>query len=766
MQKPQTQASKGGFGVQDVLFVLFKHKWKILVSSLLGLGISAWLYVNREPIYKSKAKLLIRYVVETGTVDPYAEMKFTGGGANAAQSAVIGTEFEILNSLDLALEVAEAVGAEKLLDSPAVQSKTALVDAAGTILSGLEVTPGPSGNMLYVTYGNKNRKLSKPTLNKILELYFKKHLEIHRNATAFDEVARQVEEVSGRLKLTESELNKIRTESGILSLADATTTLSAIRAKTNEDLMNAKAEFAEQQANIRELEKALNASNEAAADGNDTLDSKPDNHGKTAKAKGEMPPPQAISEYRAVMEVLAFLQKKDLELRIKFKPGNRLLSLNQQQIGIHDAKRLALVGKYPVLIEETQNVEGDTRNPRRNLINEKARLAAVSAKIEAYEEQLREIGSQIGEQIAIGSKIEEIERRKQMQADDLRTHELKLKSAKLDQTLDPSRMPNITVVEQPSEPIKAYDDTITKLIFGLAGAGLAIGIGFAFLLELVFDRRVKRPIEIQTRLQLPLLLSIPYVRRKERGGLLLANDRGLPRVGMGEDLVFSNSHPEEASMDTPVRRVGHFILPYAETIRDRIIFNFEVNNLTHKPKLVAVTGLSEGAGSSTVAAGLAKSFSEISGMKVLLVDLSSFHPEENPLFGEIPRHSLNGALHLARNSQFRENRQNLYYASATARRDESGLTTFSPVHLYELMPHLQASEYDYIIFDMPPVDQTSRTLTMAGLMDKVLLVLDAENTSRDGLMWGYSELIKGRADVSCVFNKTRSHVPHWLNGAH
>jgi Mrp family chromosome partitioning ATPase len=219
-------------------------------------------------------------------------------------------------------------------------------------------------------------------------------------------------------------------------------------------------------------------------------------------------------------------------------------------------------------------------------------------------------------------------------------------------------------------------------------------------------------------------------------------------------------------MDPLVKRVGHFILPYAETIRDRIIFNFEVNNLTHKPKLVAVTGLSEGAGASTVAAGLAKSFSEIPGMKVLLVDLSSFHPEENPLFGEIPRHSLNGALHLARNSQFRENPQNLYYASATARRDESGLTTFSPVHLYELMPHLQASEYDYIIFDMPPVDQTSRTLTMAGLMDKVLLVLDAENTSRDGLMWGYSELIKGRADVSCVFNKTRSHVPNWLNGDH
>ena len=221
---------------------------------------------------------------------------------------------------------------------------------------------------------------------------------------------------------------------------------------------------------------------------------------------------------------------------------------------------------------------------------------------------------------------------------------------------------------------------------------------------------------------------------------------------------------EMAATGPGLVKAGHFIHPYAETIRDRIIFNFEINNLTHKPKLVAVTGLSEGAGASTMAAGLAKSFSDMSGVKVLLVDLSSVHPEESPIFGEVHRHSLNGALQLASNDKFRETKDRLYYASATARRDDSGLTTFSPMHLYELMPQLQASDFDYIIFDMPPIDQTSRTLTMAGLMDKVLLVLDADNTSRDALKWGYSELGKGKADVSCIFNKTRSHAPSWVIG--
>lgn len=750
MQKSPQQATKGGFGVQDVLFVLFKHKWMILLLSLAGFGVSAALFMAQKPIYQSKSKVMVQYVIERGSVDPYQSQ--TSPGTNPVDG-VINTEIEILTSVDLALEVAEKIGVARLL--PESGGNASLSDAAGTILADLKVGLGQSANVLILIYGNKDPELAKLVLNELVDCYFAKHLEIHRSGAAFDLIAKQTEQVREKLQETEKQLNKAKTESGILSLTDATNALSSMRAKTNEDLMRAKAEYAEQNATVEALEKNLDTADQASA---------ADKEGKTAK--GKLPPPEAISEYRAVMEVLAFLQKKDLELRVKFKSGSRLITQNSQQIELNDAKRRALLEEHPDLASEAVTQAGDTRSPRWALNNEKAKLAALSAKIAAYESHLKDIGEQIGEQIATGAKIEEIERRKQMEDEEYRSLQAKLKNAEVDKTLDPSRMPNIQVIEKPTQPIRTFDGKMRKVIFGIAGSGLVVGLGLAFMIELLFDRRVKRPIEIQTRLQLPLLLSIPFIRRKERGGLLLGNDTGVPRIGTSGETALTTEVAEELSLDTAIRKHGHFILPYSETIRDRIIFNFEINNVTHKPKLVAVTGLSEGAGASTIAAGVAKSFSEIPGMKVLLVDLSSFHPEDNPLFGEIPRHSLNGALHLARNTQFRENPQNLYYASANARRDETGLTTFSPVHLYELMPHLQASEYDYIVFDMPPIDQTSRTLTMAGLMDKVLLVLDAENTSRDGLMWGYSELIKGRADVSCIFNKTKEHVPGWLAGEH
>lgn len=751
MHKSQKQAPTDSFGVQDVLYILFKHKWKILLLSLMGFGASAFVYMNRVPLFQSQAKLLVRYVLNRNAVDEaQSQVNQTGGPGNQ----VINTEIEILTSEDLALAVAEAVGADRIL--PQAGGKATLADAGGTIVGNLIVGALPASNVIHINYSSPDPELAVVVLRELVKQYSLRHLEIHRSANAFDIVAKQADEVRIRLKETEKELDKLRTDNGISSLAEASTAIAAQRSRSQEDLMTAKAEVAEQTARIDALEKAAGLGSDLdGTTGSDT--------GGKAQDLVQAPA-HVISEYRTLVDVLGILQKRDLELKLKFKPGNRLLSLNQQQINENEAKRRALAASYPGLASDSAVLSQDSsKGSQLDLRSEQAKLASATARVAVFTKHLKEIDEQFSVQYTIGAQIETLERRKQMEDAEYRSLELSLKNAKVDQTLDPSRMPNITLVQQPSNPIKTYDKMVQKIVLGLAGAGMALGVGIAFLIELLFDRRVKRPTEIQARLQLPLLLTIPYIRRKDRGGLMLAHDSGAPRLGMADDPVQSTLVDPEMP-EVAIRKANHFILPYSETIRDRIIFNFEVNNVTHKPKLVAVTGLSEGAGSSTIAAGLAKSFSEIKGAKVLLVDLSSYHPEDSPVFGEVARHSLNGALQLARNTKFKENVQSLYYASATARRDDSGLTTFSPMHLYEMMPHLQASEFDYIVFDMPSIDQTSRTLTMAGLMDKVLLVLDAENTSRDELKWGYSELTKGRADVSCIFNKSRSHAPGWLIG--
>ena len=111
-------------------------------------------------------------------------------------------------------------------------------------------------------------------------------------------------------------------------------------------------------------------------------------------------------------------------------------------------------------------------------------------------------------------------------------------------------------------------------------------------------------------------------------------------------------------------------------------------------------------------------------------------------------------------------------APETAAADNLYLATISPPdahpgrvglkRFFSLMPNLKASEFDYVIFDLPPLNQTSPTIGLAGFMDKVLLIVEAEKNNRELVQHGYRELMGARADVSIVLNKVRSYLPKWL----
>jgi Mrp family chromosome partitioning ATPase len=90
---------------------------------------------------------------------------------------------------------------------------------------------------------------------------------------------------------------------------------------------------------------------------------------------------------------------------------------------------------------------------------------------------------------------------------------------------------------------------------------------------------------------------------------------------------------------------------------------------------VAVTGLSKNAGVSTLAEGLSVALSEMGG-RVLLVD--------KPL---------------------------------------------PPKRLHDMLLEFRSSDIDNIVFDMPPLDDTSCTLSMASFMDKVLLTVEEKRST-------------------------------------
>jgi Mrp family chromosome partitioning ATPase len=85
-----------------------------------------------------------------------------------------------------------------------------------------------------------------------------------------------------------------------------------------------------------------------------------------------------------------------------------------------------------------------------------------------------------------------------------------------------------------------------------------------------------------------------------------------------------------------------------------------------------------------------------------------------------------------------------------------------PRHFTHLVPKLKMSDYDYIIFDMPAISQTSITPKLAMYMDMVLMVIESEKTNRDVVEQANSLLAESNVSVKAVLNKYRTYVPRWL----
>jgi Mrp family chromosome partitioning ATPase len=105
--------------------------------------------------------------------------------------------------------------------------------------------------------------------------------------------------------------------------------------------------------------------------------------------------------------------------------------------------------------------------------------------------------------------------------------------------------------------------------------------------------------------------------------------------------------------------------------------------------------------------------------------------------------------------------ENLYMAAANGHDRKMGALARQ---LSTLVPRFKASDYDFIIFDMPRVSATSVSVRLATMMDLVLLVVESEKAPRRAVKQAHSLLADTGVDTQVVLNKVRSYVPARLSG--
>jgi len=375
MPEHRTESEHSNFNLGNILFAVLKWKRTILGLTVIGLVSAAAIYFFYPAVYESDARLLVRYVLERSGYDPVDSISGQGvrGGNGLTIDAVIAAEVSIITSWDLSVQVAEALGPSRVL--PDAKSPSALA-AASAINAGLSTSTAKGSNIIAVAYQNRKPEVATAVLNELVNRYFTKHLEVHRSAGAFDFVSQQSDQIRARLNQTEDALKALKSKTGVMSLQDSVSTLSAQSTHLEDQLRAAESEMAEQQAKVKQIEQggALLSLSEAEKSNDTGKDNAKDGAKAEAKDATPAPTPQGpsskeIGDYQALMANLGHLRETQLEMSAKYTDENPLVKMNQAHIADMENQKRNLEKKYPDL-QSLQKGVGQT-----DLRGERARLA-------------------------------------------------------------------------------------------------------------------------------------------------------------------------------------------------------------------------------------------------------------------------------------------------------------------------------------------------------------------------------------------------------
>lgn len=179
---------------------------------------------------------------------------------------------------------------------------------------------------------------------------------------------------------------------------------------------------------------------------------------------------------------------------------------------------------------------------------------------------------------------------------------------------------------------------------------------------------------------------------------------------------------------------------------------------------LGVTSCFPGEGVTTIAAGLAEEAAGCGKRRVLLADFCLNRPglhrtldlERSPGVCEV----LAGKVEAAQCVQ-ESGAENLFLLSAGELASHPSGTDDATA-IAALVQNLKES-FDLVVLDLPPVREESSTLRLAGLLDGVILVVEAERVRWEIAHQMQEQLRQtGAKLLGAVLNKCPRHVPDWL----
>ena len=384
---PHSPQPPPNLNLGDIYYVLFRHKWKIVLCFLAGIGGAAYMYKKDVPPFQSQARLLVRYI--------FAESK-SAGPANTTQNkimadergaTIMGTEKEILQSSNLAAEVAAAVGPERILAKAGGGKELGL--AVAFIRSNLTVTVPQASTVIHLSFKHPDPDLAQTILRETIDRYHKLHVEAHRASGLLGEgLVQEVDTLRSRLAQTEDELRKAMNRAGVTLSVESTRAAYANQMTAiQREIYNYEGERAGKIAVFEDIKKRA-----SVAPSQDKVVVEPEL------------PPSVIDDYRSKAHMVNKLQSYVQDLSVQFTSGNIRVQQSQAQLAEAETELKKLREQYPGLVRAISPTA----------INRGAEMEANEAssawiQITAYEAKIKELNSQYEKTRANIARLEQFD---------------------------------------------------------------------------------------------------------------------------------------------------------------------------------------------------------------------------------------------------------------------------------------------------------------------------------------------------------------------
>jgi capsular exopolysaccharide synthesis family protein len=661
IDEPLDDAGRPQLDLTEYWRLLVKHRWLIVSSIIACLAIGAAVTLLTRPTYTARSTLQIdREAAKVLNVEEVAPRDNL-----ATSEEFFQTQYGLLRAESLAQRVAQNLGlarnddflkamGEKVDDTPRTAADR-MDKVVKTLSQHLGVVPTRASRLVSITFTSPDPQLSAKVANAFAENFIGSNLDRRFESSSYarDFLEKRLAQTKAKLEQQERQLVAYAAQEKIINLKEPATgpgpqaeqSLAAANLQAlNEALATARAE------RIRAQQRWVEAAGKGGADTVDVLTNATIQELTQTRAK-------KVAEYQDKLSVYKpdFPDMKQLKAQID--------ELDRQIARATNSIRSSVRAQYEVaansersLAAQVETLKSDVLDLRNRSIQYNILQREVDTSRTLYDGLLQRY-KEVGVAGGIASN-------------------------------------NISIVDRAKPPhVPSSPRPVRNMALALV-AGAILGLAMAFLRE-ALDQAVRVPADVENKLRLPVLGSIPVLAKGQ-----------LPR----EALADNRSAMSEA----------YFSLRSALQFSTKDGF----------PKTMVVTSTRPGEGKSTTAYALAQSMARL-GFRTLLVDGDLRNPSLHKTIGADNRAGLSNVLTGAAGAKEvvqAASSPNLFVIT-------SGPLPPNPAELLagvrlSAFVNAASQDFDMVIIDGPPVMGLADAPLIASVVEGVVLLIEAGKTGR------------------------------------